>query len=176
MIYYSARLSKNNKIVLIQKCGAEKSSNTKGSNRKRKEKKKSVERKAKLRLFLWNRACLYLRKEVIKGNAEWHNQDSGRKGNDRRITVPEGRSGDEHRMWILYCCSVIQLCLTLCDSTDCSTPGFPSTGVCSTSCPSSWRCHPAISSSVASFFSCPQSFPASVFSNESALHIRWPKY
>jgi len=26
------------------------------------------------------------------------------------------------------------------------------------------------------FFSCLQSFPASVFSNESALRIRWPKY
>ena len=25
------------------------------------------------------------------------------------------------------------------------------------------------------FSSCPQSFPASVFSSESALHIRWPK-
>ena len=26
------------------------------------------------------------------------------------------------------------------------------------------------------FRSCPQSLPASVFSNESTLHIRWPKY
>ena len=36
----------------------------------------------------------------------------------------------------------------------------PSTGVCSNSCPSSWWCHPVISSSV-THFSCPQSFPAS---------------
>ena len=36
--------------------------------------------------------------------------------------------------------------------------------------------HPAISSSVVPFSSCPQSLPASVFSNESALCIRWPKY
>ena len=28
-------------------------------------------------------------------------------------------------------------------------------------CPSSWQCHPAISSSVVPFLSCPQSFPAS---------------
>ena len=48
--------------------------------------------------------------------------------------------------------------------------------VCSNSCPLSRWCHPTISSSVAPFFSCPQSFPGSVFSNESALHIRWPKY
>ena len=44
------------------------------------------------------------------------------------------------------------------------------------SCPSSWWCHPAISSSVIPFTSCPTSLPASVFSNESTLHMRWPKY
>ena len=43
-------------------------------------------------------------------------------------------------------------------------------------CPSNRRCHPAISSSVVPFSSCPQPLPASVFSNESALWIRWPKY
>ena len=36
-----------------------------------------------------------------------------------------------------------------------------SPGVCSNSCPLSWWCHPTISSSVAPFSSCPQSFPAS---------------
>ena len=43
-------------------------------------------------------------------------------------------------------------------------------------CPSSQWCHPAISSSVVPFSSCPQSLPASVFSNESTLRMRWPKY
>ena len=33
--------------------------------------------------------------------------------------------------------------------------------VCSNSCPLSWWCHPIISSSVAPFSSCPQSFPGS---------------
>ena len=43
-------------------------------------------------------------------------------------------------------------------------------------CPLSWWCHPTISSHVIPFNSCLQSFPASgVFSNESALHIRWSK-
>ena len=42
--------------------------------------------------------------------------------------------------------------------------------------PSSRWCHPAISSSVVLFSSCPQSLPASVFSSESTLHMRWPKY
>ena len=37
----------------------------------------------------------------------------------------------------------------------------PTQGVYSNSCPSSQRCHPAISSSVVPFSSCPQSLPAS---------------
>ena len=50
-------------------------------------------------------------------------------------------------------------------------------GACSNSCPSSWWCHPIISSSVIPFSSCLQPFPASgFFSNESVLYIRWPKY
>ena len=44
-------------------------------------------------------------------------------------------------------------------------------------CPLSRWCHPTISSSVVPFSSCLQTFPASgpEFSNESILHIRWPK-
>ena len=53
----------------------------------------------------------------------------------------------------------------------------PSPRVHSDSCPSSPWCHPAISSWILPFSSCPQSLPASEsFSNESNLHIRWPKY
>ena len=37
----------------------------------------------------------------------------------------------------------------------------PTPGTCSNSCPSSWWCHPTISSSVVPFSSCPQSFPVS---------------
>ena len=50
-------------------------------------------------------------------------------------------------------------------------PLFP--GVCSNSCPLSQWCYLTISSSVAPF----SIFPSiRVFSYESALHIRWPKY
>ena len=38
---------------------------------------------------------------------------------------------------------------------------LPTPGDCSNSCPSSWWCHPTISSSVIPFSSCLQSFPAS---------------
>ena len=48
--------------------------------------------------------------------------------------------------------------------------------VCSNSCPLSRWYHPTISSFVTPFCSCPQSFPLSVFSDESVLHIRWLKY
>ena len=52
----------------------------------------------------------------------------------------------------------------------------PTPGVHSNSHPSCWWCHPAISSSVIPFSFCPRSLPASVFSNDSNLHMRWPKY
>ena len=53
----------------------------------------------------------------------------------------------------------------------------PSPRVCSNSCPLSQWCHPTHSSSVITFSSCLQSFPASgSFLEESALHIRWSKY
>ena len=49
-----------------------------------------------------------------------------------------------------------------------------SPGVCSNSRPLRQWCHPTISSSVAVFFSCPQSFPTlGSFSSKLALHIRW---
>ena len=60
--------------------------------------------------------------------------------------------------------SIAQLCVTLCDPMDCSTPGLlpsPTLGVYSTSCPLSRWCHPTISSSVIPFSNCLQSFPAS---------------
>ena len=52
----------------------------------------------------------------------------------------------------------------------------PTPGACSNSYPSSWWCHPTISSS---FIPSPPAFNFSsirVFSHESVLHIRWPKY
>ena len=73
----------------------------------------------------------------------------------------------------------IKSCLILFDSMDCTTLGFPclslsprqsftvsslsftnSLSLCSKLCPLSQGCHLTISSSVAHFSSCPQSFPA----------------
>ena len=50
----------------------------------------------------------------------------------------------------------------------------PSPWIYSNSHPLSWWCHPTVLSSAAPFFSCLQSFLASVFSNKSAVGIRWP--
>ena len=53
---------------------------------------------------------------------------------------------------------------------------LPTPGVYPNSCPLSQWCHPAISSSVVPFSSCLQFPSIRVFSNESALGIRWSKY
>ena len=53
----------------------------------------------------------------------------------------------------------------------------PTPGVYSNSCPLSWWCHPTISSSVIPLLLLPSIFSSiRVFSNESGLCIRWPKY
>ena len=63
---------------------------------------------------------------------------------------------------LLFSCSVMSDSLLLHGLQHARLPcPSPSPRVCSNSCPLSWRCHPTISSSVAPFFSCPQSFPAS---------------
>ena len=76
--------------------------------------------------------------------------------------------------------SVTQSSLTLCDPTDCSTPSFPvhhqlpeltQTHVhwVGDAIQPSLLCHPLLLP--------PSIFPSiGVFSNESVLHIRWPKY
>ena len=52
---------------------------------------------------------------------------------------------------------------------------------CSNSCPLSRWCHPAITSSIVPSSACPLRLPSippsiRVISNESTLHMRWPKY
>ena len=68
------------------------------------------------------------------------------------------------RSVIHHCCSVTQSNLTLqphrLQHNRLPRPS-PSPGACSDSCPSSWSCHPIISSSVVPFSSCLQSFTAS---------------
>ena len=60
----------------------------------------------------------------------------------------------------------------------CKASLFTISGSFSNSCPLRWWCHPTISSSnVYPLLLLPLIFPSiSVFSNESVLHIRWPKY
>ena len=82
----------------------------------------------------------------------------------------------------LICCSVAQLCPTLCNLMDCSTPGFPVLPCfpelaqihvpIESVMPSSHLilCHPLLLLLL-------QSFPGSgSFPNVSAVHIKWPKY
>ena len=73
--------------------------------------------------------------------------------------------------------SVAHLCATLCDPMNCSKPGLP----VHHQLPEFTQTHvhrvsDAFQPSHPLSSSCPQSLPASVFSNESTLHNRWPKY
>ena len=77
-----------------------------------------------------------------------------------------------------FSCSVVSDCLRSHGLQHARPPcPQPTPGVLSNSCPLSRWCHPTIPSSVVPFSSCP-TIPLSirVFSSESALHIRWPKY
>ena len=89
-------------------------------------------------------------------------------------TVPPGKS------FLLLLLLFSQSCPTLCDPMDCKQAKLPcpslSPRVCSNSCPLSLWCHPTI------FLLSPPFPPAlifssiRVFSNESALSIRWTEY
>ena len=79
----------------------------------------------------------------------------------------------------LYCCSFTQSCLTLCDPMNCSTPGF----LVFHYIPEFAQTHVHwVDNTIHLILCCPllllpSIFPSfRVFSSESALHIRWPKY
>ena len=86
----------------------------------------------------------------------------------------------EAQNWVQFSsvqCSVVSDSLRLHESQHARPPcPSPTPGVYSNSCPLTPWCHPAISSSVVPLSSCSQSLPASVFSSESTLRMRWPKY
>ena len=80
---------------------------------------------------------------------------------------------------ICCCCSIAQLCPTPCDSMDCSTPGFPVLHHLLKLAQTHMHqvgdaiqhlvlCHPLLPPSIVPSIR--------VFSNESVLRIRWPKY
>ena len=92
-------------------------------------------------------------------------------------------SGSSIRLGALQVAVRSLRCVWLCDPMDCSMPGkgrlpCPSLAprVCSDSCPLRQWCHLTISS-CRPLLLLPSIFPSiRVFSNELALHIRWPKY
>ena len=78
-------------------------------------------------------------------------------------------------------CLVNKLCPTLWDPMDCRTPGFPFLHrlleFTQILVPWVQWCYLTISSSAAPLLLLPSIFPSiRMFSSESALHIRWPKY
>ena len=87
-----------------------------------------------------------------------------RRGRKRKHEGSETRQ-PTHGFILCVCCSVAKSCLTLCYPMDCSMPGSPVLHYLSEFAQTHvhWihGYHPTISSSVAPFSSCPQSFPAS---------------
>ena len=78
-----------------------------------------------------------------------------------------------------FCCSVAQVCLTLCNPMDRSTPGFPVLHHLLEFAP---KCVHWVDDTIQPSYSAAH-FPPDlnlpqyqVFSNELALHIRWPKF
>ena len=83
----------------------------------------------------------------------------------------------DKRLWVQFSRSVMSDSLRPHESQHARPPcPSPIPGVHSDSHPSSQWCHPAISSSVVPFSSCPQSLPASESFPMSRLCIRGPKY
>ena len=107
----------------------------------------------------------------FKDKINLQNRDRVLKILKRKLQLPKGKGS------VQLSCSVVSDSFRPHESQharpSCSSP---TPGVYSNSCPSSWWSHPAISSSIVPFSSCPQALPASVFSNESTLRLRWPKY
>ena len=98
------------------------------------------------------------------------------------------KQNDHSPVRVSQCGSILVLFLLISHSvvSDCLWPhglqhtrlpcSSPSSRVCSNSRPLSQWCHPTISSSVTLLLLSPSVFPSiRVFSNESALHIKWPR-
>ena len=87
---------------------------------------------------------------------------------------------ETHLLWGCCCCSVTQLYPALCNAIDCSTPGFPVPHHFPEFAQVHVHCISNLSSHLILW--CPLLFLPSIFSrirdfsNESAVHIRWPKY
>ena len=82
---------------------------------------------------------------------------------------------------MLFSCSVIQLCPILCNPTDCSTPSFSDLHNIPEFAQTHVHCESVMLSNHLIFCNSllllPSIFPSSrLFSSESALLIRWPKY
>ena len=112
------------------------------------------------------------------GQAQLGGDKTYKKRKSRRTET--SHLGSAHPHVSLHFASVAQSSLTLCDTMNCSMPGFPvyhqllepaQTHVhwVSDAIQPSYLCHPLLL--------LPSIFPSiKVFSNKSAIHIRWPNY
>ena len=81
-----------------------------------------------------------------------------------------------HSVSLQLSCSVVSDSATPWTAARQACLSITNSGACSNSCPSSWWCHPTVSS-CHPLLLLPLIFPGiRGFSNESVLRIRWPKY
>ena len=130
--------------------------------------------RSSLEYFLtWNKVHMYIKEVYVLG---WIHLLPLFKCWASSNTKLNGNRWDESRCLLLTkcqkmswyssvcCCSVAQSWPTLCDTMDCSMPGFPVLNyprACSNSCPLSQWCHPIILPPIVPFSSWLLCFPAS---------------
>ena len=93
------------------------------------------------------------------------------------LTLNDSEESEFPRSSVQFSCSVVSNSLWPHQLQHTRLPcPSPTPGTCSNSCPLSQWCHPTILS-CRPLLLLPSVFPSiRVFSNESVLHIRWPKY
>ena len=128
---------------------------------------------------IFSKTWIKKRNRKLEGNGDWAWACLFLKEKNRENKMRASRYQNDS---VQFSCSVVSNSLRLQGLQHARPPcPSPTPRIHSDSRPSSQWCRPAISSSVVPFSSCPQSPPTPppsirVFSNESTLLMRWPKY
>ena len=126
--------------------------------------------------LIWKMKIIIIHASLYPGGSA--GKESTCNAGDLGLMPGLGRSPGKGNGSVQFSCSVMSDSLQSHEPQHARPPcPSPTPRVHTNPCPLSQWCHQTISASAIPFSSCPQSSPASgVFSNESALRIKWPKY